>query len=720
MIAADPSNGLSMDAALSVATATRKGMNAARTITQLIAEDVMRIATGHRTANDAILSQQQILTANQSATEKLASFFDNVRRFTYWAVGIYSVKEAMDSLFSAGERLDELMSKSMITFNGYVNSMAAYQKFQSGIISGNLLGQANEYMDAAQVLMRKGVHMTDEMTSTLNDWAAASGQSVTDVASAIESAISGNTAAFETFGITERSLRHLNRYTAGTNQMKGAVLDFVKAQKQFTGMAAQAPMTWKNITDRMKAMKDRFVEAIIGRANDPNSLNSMVKRTVTGMLDFIHKNAATFKAVAGTISATLKWIFRQVGHFFEFMVSRAQKGIDGIQKFTANYKERIAGFILYMELIKLRVIDFFKAHGDAIMTAIKWYAYFKVARMALMIPAKVITSVLSYRDSILETIRLIKGSNTFQFMAGFIEGMGQQFMILTRYIRIATVSMGGLNAAMLLNPVVLITAAVIALVGWVVYLYRNWDKVQARTKKVNSAVLLLGAILMPIVGLPLLMAKHWDKVKATVYNLVQTFKNVVNIVVSLFKLGFQKIKGFFTDMFKNLWNYVPDWLKNFGDFIYQSLVGSIDKIQKFFSDIIPDWLKNAFTWVGSQVDNVFSMMSTGSGKLADATAKISEALGNTGYYQKQTEGGTQSPTSTPMTGTPTSTPAPLTVNYPPSGKIPTSERNYNTPGPTHNTINVNVYGSNSSPDDIARRISEELDKRERKNHLKGQ
>lgn len=726
-------SGTSMDFALGISQRTNRGLSAAKTVIGLIAQDVTNISAGHRKAEDAIIRQTELLEYNQRATEKIADMLGSAKLFLIWATGIYSITQALDGLFSAGEKVDDLLQRQQVAFNGYSNALAFYQKKQADVIAGQAYGSAEEYMDAASVLMRKGVHMTDTMTKTLDNWAAATGKSVTQVSSAIESAISGNTAAFEEFGITERSLRHLQRYTANTTQMKDAVLRFVSAQKQFEDMAKTAPLTWRIIANRIKAMKDRFIEAIIGRANDPNSLNSMVKRTVKDVLDFMHRNAATFKAIAAVISATLKWMFKQIGSFVTWVVGRTQQSIDSLQKFVNNYKERTAGFILWLELIKMRVVDFLKVHGDTIKTIVKWYLYFKVARWALLIPTKIILSIVTFTGKIRTLLGIIAASNTWNFLVGFVQGVTRQFQILTRAMAIARVGALGFNAALLANPVGLIIVSVIALVGWVVYLYKNWDQVRKRVQSVNSVVLVLGSILLPIIGLPLLMAKYWNQVRAIVFNLMQVIKNMGVVIWKVFQLAFIKVKNLMVGVFKSLWAYLPDWLKDFGGFIYNSLARAVSKIYDFFSGLVPDWLKDTFSWLSGKVDSVFDFLSNGTKNLADATAKLASDMGGQGYqgrssdwYAKKDQQvkllneGAITPTQyTQAVGEPAPSvkakQGPVVADYPATLARP--QGNNVTDNTT--TVNMTVNAQGADADEVARKVEDRFKKMQRAQDLKG-
>lgn len=108
----------------------------------------------------------------------------------------------------------------------------------------------------------------------------------------------------------------------------------------------------------------------------------------------------------------------------------------------------------------------------------------------------------------------------------------------------ATLAQYGLNTAMLANPVTWVVAAIAALIGIGVLLYRNWDTVTAKTKEVWDSIGGLGGamgiILGPIgflINAGIDLAKNWDSTKSVwenVWGAIQrSAATSVNAVVGL-------------------------------------------------------------------------------------------------------------------------------------------------------------------------------------------
>jgi hypothetical protein len=610
--------GFAYDFSLNMARGIRQDVRTLNTAIQTIAENTARSEESQKKVQDIIKQQNKLFEQQQAITQGIADNISQFKRLAGLATGIYGVAQAITTLTDAGEHLDNMLVRHRIAFGGYTNALMAYKKFQGGIAEGNLFGTAEQFMDSASMLMRKGIHMTDEMTSTLNDWAGASGKSVTEVAQAINSAIEGNTSAFEEFGITEASMRTFQRYTGNTNAMRDAVLDFVKAQKQFENGAKNAPVTWENIAQRMKAMKDRFIEAIIGHTNDPNSLNNMVKRTINDVMTFLNKNAKFFKALATAISATLKWIFKQIANFVMWTVGKAQAAIDTLQKYMSNYKDRIAGFILFLELMKLRVLDFFRAHKDAIMFALKMYGYYRIAKFALAIPISIVKSVLAYIKSIqLLYVTLSSNVAVQNFRKGLVSIATTIWKSVIPAITAFITQTFALNTVLKANPIVRIVmlivglvVAIFSLIKGIIWLVRNWKQVLTGFTKLGGQYPAIKMLFDYLMFVPRLMIQAFSELfklmktgAMIVYNsfyyvILKIKKWLISVGVAIkdwfIGLGRSVYDWFIapvvsgvTAAFTWIWdNLMPDWLVDFGGWLYSSLVSVGSKIADFFKGIL--------------------------------------------------------------------------------------------------------------------------------------
>lgn len=630
----------SFDFAVEVTKPTRQGFIDMRNLTDAVAKNITKavqahqkfvrgevVARAHRLKSITLqkklndLSQQH----NKAMGEKVDVYkmLDNVlssmKGWLIAAAGIYGIKQAMDALIDSGEHLDSMLSKSRIAFGGYTNALRGYKKFQDGVARGNLFGTAEEFMDGASILMRKGVKMTDDMTNTLNNWAAGSGQSITETASAIESAISGNMAAFENFGITEREMsRHFSKFQGDTVMMRDAILSYVAAQKQFDGAAKNAPLTWKNISQRVGAMASQFKEAIIGHANDPNSLNALMKKQVTEILDYFNKHKETFRRLAVLISAVLKWIFKQVGSFAKWITKQVVGAVSHMQILMDNYRQRIAGLLLFLEMVKQKVLAFLREYKDVILFALKLLIGFKIARKVFDIGKGAYMSLVRYRLELLRLYHAMRGSQVATMVSNGISKIGTSLMRFLPFLRKATMATRLFNITLLANPIGLIVIAIAALVLWIGYLITHWNEVRASMQETNDTVLMLTAAIMPLVGLPLILAKHWEKFKAIFTNVMNTIYNVGMLawlklksavlgIIDGIATAWQKVTTWFSETFT-----LPDWLVDFGGYLYDSLVRMGTAIKDFFIGLMPDW----FNGLGDILDK----LSGGTKAVADYTA----------------------------------------------------------------------------------------------------
>lgn len=575
-----------------------------------------------------------------------------VRYYGLAAIGLYSFSQAMQTVISWSNKMDEALKKGRVAFGGYTNALAAFNTFQERIAKGELFGSPEEYVQAAQILMRKGIQFSKQMTNMVNDWAEASGKSRVEVANAIEQAIQGNLSAFEDFGITQRAMKRFEKYQGDTKMMTEAILGFMKQQKQFIGAAMSAPKTYTQIWQRFKAIGEMFMQSIFGTHNDPQSLHNTIKRSLTDLANFINKHYATIRKVGGLIGNVLKWVWSQVVRFAKFIGRQASGALDSTRKYLDKYRERVAGIILWLELATAKVVDFFKRHGDLIKTAIKWFLLFKVARWALMIPGRVLMSMVKWIASSKTINFLLRGMNAaFSFFAerkwwiyiGYMQdafaklaGAGRgvasffterkwwvaigyvqdAFVGLRSALAAARVAMIGFNVAALANPIGLIVIAVIALIAWVVYLVKNWEAMRVKMQEVSDGALYMLSAFAPIIGIPLLMAKHWNKFKTIFINIYITIRNyaeglwlmISRSFTSLWesiKSGVKSISTWLTDSFSNL---MPDWLKDFGGWIYDSLVRVGSKIKDWFANLLPDWFKEGIgkilEWLSGATENM--------------------------------------------------------------------------------------------------------------------
>lgn len=108
------------------------------------------------------------------------------------------------------------------------------------------------------------------------------------------------------------------------------------------------------------------------------------------------------------------------------------------------------------------------------------------------------------------------------------------------------------TASLLANPITWVVIAVIALVGWIVYLVMYWDEFQQKVKGVSDGVIYLISIFMPIIGIPMLLAKYWDDFSAIFDNIWRgiTFKFLT------WQIKLADLKEAIINKMRQAWDYV--------------------------------------------------------------------------------------------------------------------------------------------------------------------
>lgn len=155
----------------------------------------------------------------------------------------------------------------------------------------------------------------------------------------------------------------------------------------------------------------------------------------------------------------------------------------------------------------------------------------------------------------------------------------------------ATVAQGGLNLALLANPIGLVVLAIAALVGGFILAYNKigWfrDGVNTAMAGVKVAIgwvvdkasevfgwlrdhwqLVLGILTGPF-GLAVLAIKgHWDTIKSGAQTLVSgiaaVFSGIVNVITWPFKTAFNAVSDMWNRTLGNLSFHVPDWVPVMG------------------------------------------------------------------------------------------------------------------------------------------------------------
>lgn len=302
------------------------------------------------------------------------------------ASAFYALKE------SAKEYVEQLKLNSL-HFGGLLSTMKAVEQAQNRIILGQSKFSVEDQLTGMKRLAAVGVDMKENL-----DWiskaAHATGKSMSEFSGIVASAIGGNMQGLVDMGmLTQRATRMFEKYPANTIMRQQAMLNFMKTHK---GLQQAIKNDFETIKDQMLRIKTTWkslVKAIVGEPTDPNSLYGQVRASLKLVAESMARSATTLKRFGYMTGQVLGWVIKQVGYLVTWLGRQVSNLLGKIWTITDNFKEQTKSFIVWLEFWKLKIVDFFKEYGHAIMTVIKWLLIFKVAKMALMITKPILTSI---------------------------------------------------------------------------------------------------------------------------------------------------------------------------------------------------------------------------------------------------------------------------------------------------------------------------------------
>lgn len=172
-------------------------------------------------------------------------------------------------------------------------------------------------------------------------------------------------------------------------------------------------------------------------------------------------------------------------------------------------------------------------------------------------------------------------------------------------VKLWSIAQSILNAVMAANPIGLIILAVVALIGVIALLIKNWNKVKAAIIKGAKAVweflkkfgVAILAIVAPIPALIIagikLIVKHWDKIKTAIIKGAKAvgdfFKSVWSAIKNTAIKAFNSLKPAVTnvlDGIKSVWNTITEFFSNLWKGIVSAAATIWNGITDIFSAII--------------------------------------------------------------------------------------------------------------------------------------
>lgn len=553
------------------------------------------------------------------------------------------------------EYVDTLKQNSLF-FGGQLRTMKAMKFVQDQLLKGQTEFFGDDILQGMRLLKEVGVDAVKSF-KFISDAAEATGQSFSQFAGAVNSAIQGNMGGLVQMGLlTHRAARVFDKFYANTVQRQQAILNFIQQHK---GLQAAIRNSFSTITGQWRRLIENvklFFQSIMGNPKDPSSLYGQIVSSIKGIADWLNRHSRAIRKTASFIGSVLGWVIRQVYHFIRFVGRQFGKVLGWMDAHTQNFREKIYSMLLWLELWKVHIIAFFKRYRQEIIFALKVIAGFIIFRKVLGLVSagmyglgkalRFATFGFNLTKSLLPglTMKFSKIKWAFLEIRAAAIVAGNQTL---RYAKTAGSSLLGLpgkigkgfkyvtSDAFLLSPF----KKIIGLGKGIWNIFAGGGGLLGILKRLGAAALGIfrtfggwfgwlgrivgiGARFVPIWGwvlsIVILIVANFKKVWPVIYNIGATIWNIGVIlakkIVESVKWvigGFDKVWDGVKKIGQAMWNWFPDWLKN-------TITWVVDKVS---------WLWDKIKGIGQAISKFF-------GFAADKTAEMAGDLGLKSYGSK--------------------------------------------------------------------------------------
>ena len=559
------------------------------------------------------------------------------------ATKVITITGSIYALIDAGKKSDEMLRSNQLAMGGYANFLKSVDYFSEKVISGKSYFDVSDLMEGAKELSHAGLDFKKNF-ALINEAAQAVGSDFTQMAATIRN---GDYSALAQAGlITDRMATNMERTTFTQQQGTQRVLALLQ-QAERKGLFKQNVATLEQTIKRITEMYNTFMRSVIGDIKDPEGFWFVLRKTIASFADFFAERMDKIKKIGELVGKVLTWVVRMVGDFVKYMYKFIQSIIGNTDSFFSNWQEKMLSFGLWLEILRIKIRDFFLEYQEVIFATLKALIAYKMFKFGANLWTGALASAKNYFGGVNFMIKRMKVSFlllTKDFNSAYSASarMGEVWKNTSILSVLRNIGIAAWNwtAAMIANPIGLIVIAVAAILATVYLLWKYWDDIRGYTNQMSDGVILILSIFMPMVGIIALISKYWNEIKTIVMNVYQFFVNIVDIVISIGKMIgtwiWGKFKGFFK-WFKVIIGSVDTWMtETFG--------GAWTSFKKIFFDPI----KKAFNWIKELISGIFDF-SLGDGfndiiewtkGLADGSKAVADSLAKKSGRESFAKGGT--------------------------------------------------------------------------------
>lgn len=345
------------------------------------------------------------------------STVNKVARLTGVTLSLASAFYALKS--TATEYVDTLRENTL-RFGGLLSTMKAMQQAQDRLITGMSRFDVRDQMSGMNQLMAAGVDVKKNM-EWIEKAAHATGKSFDQFSGMIASAVQGNLQGLVDAGLmTQRATKAFAKFQGNTKMMQGAVMNFLRTHKGLMSAIKNDFTTIEDGVRRLKAVMTSFLQSVIGKPNDPNSLYGSIARVFNMIADkfgkdgVLSQNMKMLRQYGEGVGIVMSWVVRKIGEMMIWLGRQAKKAMIWLLGDSETFAERMRSLVVWLEFWKVRVADFFKDYGGYIKATIKLLLAYKALKYAFVISSAAISSVWAFYKAIKATYQLQLAYIAFQ------------------------------------------------------------------------------------------------------------------------------------------------------------------------------------------------------------------------------------------------------------------------------------------------------------------
>ena len=310
------------------------------------------------------------------------SYFSRLRYQIVATVTAYLSYRAIDRYIrytvGQGQALENNAFKGSVMFGNKGNYLKAYDLAQKLSTQGKSGFQTDDLVEGFQKMMYAGIDAKKNY-KWVSNVAGATGQKFSETANNLSSAVYGNSDVMRQYGATNAQVKSLDLWGHTPQQRKAMIVAMLKDNKLFINGAKEQAQTLTGIFNQIGSKWEMFVQKIIGKPSDKNSLYTAIKNMFQKINNFFDRNSERIGRFAYAAAETFKWMVKQIEGVGRYLARKAESFLSIFDGSETTFKQKIAKFILWLDLTKLKVKRFFDDWG----WLIKDFIYFRMGAWLL-------------------------------------------------------------------------------------------------------------------------------------------------------------------------------------------------------------------------------------------------------------------------------------------------------------------------------------------------